>query len=108
MQIMVANSGVFTFVTVAVSAAGTESEAASVVVPFDFMVGERVLRAGCYAVEPSAVPGNLLFHNHDPEAQPILVQTINNNSIESTIPEKLLFLVQQNTYYLGQALMASL
>jgi hypothetical protein len=107
MQIMVANSGVFSFVTVAVTTAATESEPATVEVPFDFMVGEKVLRAGSYAVEPSPVPGNLLFHRQKVGGQPVLVQAINNRSPESAIPEKLLFLVQQNTYYLGQALMAS-
>ena len=107
MQIMVANSGMFTFVTVAVSAAETDSAPSTVEVPFDFMVGEKVLRAGNYSVEQSRTPGLLLFHSQNSEAQPVLVQTINNHS-ESVIPEKLLFLVQQNTYYLGQALMASM
>jgi hypothetical protein len=107
MQIMVANSRVFSFVTVAVTAAGSESESAIVEVPFDFMVGEKVLRAGVYSVRDSHIPGLLLFHGQRSAGQPVLVQTINNKSPESTIPEKLLFLVQQNTYYLGQALMAA-
>ena len=106
MQIMVANSGVFSFVTVAVTA-GSESEPASVEVPFDFMVGDKVLRAGNYSVRGSHMPGLLLFQSQRSAGQPILVQSINNNSPESAIPEKLLFLVQQNTYYLGQALMAA-
>jgi hypothetical protein len=108
MQIMVASSGLFTFVTVAVSAAATDSEPSRGEVPFDFMVGEKVLRAGNYSVEQSRTPGLLLFHGQDSEAQPVLVQTINHQSQEPVIPEKLLFLVQQNTYYLGQALMGSI
>ena len=107
MQIMVANSGVFSFVTVAVTAAERDSESATVELPFDFMVGDKVLRAGIYSVRDSHIPGLLLFHGQRSAGEPILVHTINNNSPESAIPEKLLFLVQQNTYYLGQALMAA-
>lgn len=106
MQIMVSNRGVFAFVSVAVSSYGDDSEKAKVEVPFDFIVGDRVLRAGIYEVEESGRPGLLRFHGgHDSNDQ-ILVQTINDSS-EAALPEKLLFLVQQNTYYLGQAVMAS-
>jgi hypothetical protein len=106
MQIMVSNSGVFTFVTVRVSSAGGESERATVEVPFDFMVGERVLHSGIYHVENSGTPGLLRFRSQTEAHEEALVQTINGKRAESMIPEKLLFLVQQNTYYLGQALMA--
>jgi hypothetical protein len=105
MQILVSNRGVFTFVSVAVSGYRGDLEKAKVQVPFDFIVGDRVLRAGIYEVEESGRPGLLRFHRWRNPNDQILVQTINNRS-EAAIPEKLLFLVQQNTYYLGQALMA--
>ncbi len=107
MQIMVSNHGVFDFVSVTVTGAGAESEYATVHVPFDFMVGDKVLRAGTYAVEPSDTPGRLRFRSQDRDDDAILVQAINSNRMEAVIPQKLVFLVQQNTYYLGQALMAS-
>ena len=107
MQMMVSNSGVFTFVTVNVSSTIGETEAATVEVPFDFMVGERVLRAGLYEMEESGTPGLLSFRCRAHSDQAVLVQSINGSRAESVIPEKLLFLVQRNTYYLGQALMAT-
>jgi hypothetical protein len=107
MQMMVSNSGVFAFVTVNVSSTGGETEAAKVEVPFDFMVGERVLRAGLYEMEESGTPGLLRFRCQAHSDQAVLVQSINGSRAESVIPEKLLFLVQRNTYYLGQALMAT-
>ena len=108
MQIMVSNHGLFDFVSVTVTGVGAETESAIVEVPFDFMVGDRVLRAGTYAVEPSDTPGRLRFRSQERDDDGILVQAINNSRLESVIPEKLLFLVQQNTYYLGQALMTPL
>ena len=107
MQIMVSNSGVFNFVTVSVSSPTSETEPAKVEVPFDFMVGDRVLRAGVYEVEESETPTLLRFRRQTGARDEILVQTINRSRTESTIPEKLLFLIQQNTYYLGQALMGT-
>jgi hypothetical protein len=107
MQIMVSNSGVFTFVTVNVSSVRGESVAAKVEVPFDFMVGEKVLHAGIYEVEESDTPGLLRFRRQAHSDEEALVQTINGSRPEAVIPDKLLFLVQQNTYYLGQALMAT-
>lgn len=107
MQIMVSSSGVFTFVTVNVSSTKGQSAAVSVEVPFDFMVGERVLCAGKYEVQESNTPGLLRFRRHAHRDEGVLVQTINGTRAEAVIPEKLVFLVQQNTYYLGQALMAT-
>jgi hypothetical protein len=105
MQIMVSNRGAFTFVSLAVSSFADGSEKARVEVPFDFIVGDRVLRAGTYEVEESGRPGLLRFYRGRNGDDQILVQTINNHR-EPAFPEKLLFLVQQNTYYLGQAVMA--
>ena len=107
MQIMVSNRGVFSFVTVGVSHPGSEAEPAKVEVPFDFMVGDKTLRAGVYQVEESATPGLLCFRSEADGQDQILVQTINASDTDAAIPEKVLFLVQQNTYYLGQALMAT-
>ena len=106
MQIMVSSSGVFTFVTVRVLSAEGQPERATVEVPFDFVVGERVLHSGIYHVENSDTPGLLRFRSQTEVHEEALVQTNNRRPAESMLPEKLLFLVQQNTYYLGQALMA--
>src|SRR5437763_17038739 len=103
MQIMVSSSGLFTFVTVNVSSNKGQSAAARVEVPFDFVVGERVLRAGRYEVKESNTPGLLRFRRHPHCDEEVLVQTINGSRAQAVIPKKLVFLVQQNTYYLGQA-----
>jgi hypothetical protein len=107
MQIMVSGRGVFRFVTVGVSHPATDIEPAKVEVPFDFMVGDKILRAGVYQVEESGTPGLLRFRCQAGGHDQILVQTINGSETEA-IPAKVLFLVQQNTYYLGQALMAAM
>src|SRR5215813_432966 len=107
MNMMVTDRGLHSFVAVEVSNGKSEAEPANVKVPFDFVVGDRVLRAGIYELGESEKPGLVRFRSPASANDEILVQIINYSRTESTLPEKVLFLVQQNTYYLGLALMGT-
>jgi hypothetical protein len=75
-------------------------------VPFDFVVGEILLPAGVYEIEPSGVSGMLMLRQAGTDSQPLLVQAINLDQRRRVIPEKLLFYCQQNLYFLAQAFTA--
>jgi hypothetical protein len=75
-------------------------------VPFDFVVGEILLPAGAYEVEPSGVLGMLMLRRAGSDSQPVLLQAINLDQRRRVIPEKLLFYCQQNLYFLAQAFTA--
>jgi|KBSMisStandDraft_5_1062788.scaffolds.fasta_scaffold1033402_2 hypothetical protein len=73
-------------------------------VPFDFLVGEMLLRAGPYAVAPSELSGMFSVRRCDSESSTVFVQGINLDEGSSTVPNSLLFYCQQNSYFLAQAL----
>jgi hypothetical protein len=104
MNMMVTDRGLHSFVAVEVSNGKSEAEPANVKVPFDFVVGDRVLRAGIYELGEGEKPGLVRFRSPASANDEILVQTINYSRTESTLPE---ILVEQNTYYLGLALMGT-
>ena len=68
-------------------------------VPFDFVVGDQVLEAGPYSIEPSAVMGTLILRRAGSDSQPVLVQAIR---YRRGAAHKLLFYCQQNLYFLAQ------
>lgn len=74
-------------------------------VPFDFVVGDRVLEAGPYSIEASEVMGMLLMRRAGSDAQPVLVQVIRHGRRRTA--HKLLFYCQQNLYFLAQAVAGS-
>ena len=69
-------------------------------VPFDFVVGDRVLKAGAYTIEPSDVMGMLMVRRDGSDSQPVLVQAIRHGRRGAV--HKLLFYCQQNLYFLAQ------
>jgi hypothetical protein len=75
-------------------------------VPFDFVVGEVLLPAGLYEVEPSSLLGMLKLRRAGCESQPVLVPAVNLDQGQRPIPDKLLFYCQQNLYFLAQAFTA--
>lgn len=70
-------------------------------VPFDFVVGEKVLRAGAYTVEPSGTVGLLILRRAGSGSQAGLVHAISRGRRRAV--HKLLFYCQQNSYFLAQA-----
>lgn len=68
-------------------------------VPFDFVVGDQLLEAGPYSIEPSAVAGMLIVRRAGSDSQPVLVQAICQRRGAA---HKLLFYCQQNLYFLAQ------
>jgi len=79
---------------------------ALVQVPFDFVVGEMLLSAGLYEVEPSKLLGMLRLRRAGCDSQPVLVPAVNLDQGQKPIPDKLLFYCQQNLYFLAQAFTA--
>ena len=75
-------------------------------VPFDFVLGEMLLPAGLYEVEPSCLLGMLKLRRAGSDSQPVLVPAVNLDQAQRPIPEKLLFYCQQNLYFLAQAFTA--
>lgn len=86
---------------------GTDEEQAVAHIPFDFVVGEMLLRAGPYAIEPSTLRGMLMIRRADCDSQPMLVQAIGTVDRRQAIPSKLLFYCQQNLYFLAHVLTGS-
>lgn len=84
-----------------------EEEQAVAHIPFDFVVGEMLLRAGPYAIEPSTLRGMLMIRRADCDSQPMLVQAIAAVDRQPAIPSKLLFYCQQNLYFLAHVLTGS-
>jgi hypothetical protein len=69
-------------------------------VPFDFVVGDRVLEAGAYSIEPSDMLGMLAVRRAGSESQPVLVQAVRGGPGRAV--HKLLFYFQQDLYFLAQ------
>jgi hypothetical protein len=72
-------------------------------VPFDFVVGEMLLPAGLYEVQPSSLLGMLKLRRAGSDSQPVLVPAVNLDQAPRPIPDKLLFYCQQNLYFLAHA-----
>jgi hypothetical protein len=77
-------------------------------IPFDFLVGEKTLAAGPYAVEPSRLDGMLMVRRADGDSQPVLVQAIGVPGKVSACAPRLLFYCQRKRYFLAQALMRAI
>ena len=77
-------------------------------IPFDFLVGEKTLAAGPYAVEPSGIPGMSMVRRADDDSQPVLVQSIGVPGKISSSEPRLLFYCQRERYFLAQALMRTI
>lgn len=92
----------FAFVPLSNAMDAPEADAAAAVadVPFDFVVGEMLLPAGCYDVEPTEIPGVRALRRNGCQYPAALVQEIRSESDGS----KLLFYRQQNLYFLAQIL----
>lgn len=84
-----------------------ESDHALAQVPFDFMVGERLLRSGHYSLEPSGVRGMVIVRRADTQSEPVIVQAIKTNLSAREMPDSLLFYQQEDSYFLAQALLSS-
>ncbi len=81
-------------------ATDAEPEAGVAYVPFDFVVGELLLPAGAYKLQPTKIPGMLALQRNDCEYPAALVQEIRS---ERDTP-KLLFYRQESLYFLAQVL----
>jgi hypothetical protein len=93
-----------TVALVSASGAGSLAPSAFAHIPFDFLVGKKVLAAGPYSVEPSGLTGMLVVRRADGDSQPILVQAICvPGKMSATVP-KLLFYCQRERYFLAQVL----
>jgi hypothetical protein len=69
-------------------------------IPFEFAVGQKVLPAGEYTVNPSAVPGTLLISGQNAG---VFSVTIPSSTNSGTVPgSKLVFNRYGNTYFLSQ------
>jgi hypothetical protein len=91
------------FATVRVSSNGSapvRRSRALAHVPFAFVVGDQVLEAGAYSIEPSGMSGMLKVRRAGSEGEPVLVQAIRYRR-RGTVRE-LLFYCQQNLYFLAQ------
>jgi hypothetical protein len=77
-------------------------------IPFDFLVGEKTLAAGPYAVEPSGLDGMLMVRRADDDSHPVLVQAIGIPGKISNGEPRLLFYCQRERYFLAQALMRAI
>jgi len=85
--------------------AGGGSCGASVAhVPFDFVVGATVLPAGPYAVEPTQTGRMCRVRRADCDSEAVLVHAIRGSRRRASLPSKLLFYCQENSYFLAQAL----
>ena len=93
-----------TVALVSVAAEGSSLPCTFAHIPFDFLVGERVLGAGLYSVEPSGLAGMLVVRRADGTSQPILVQAICIPGKTSAALPKLLFYCQGECYFLAQVL----
>lgn len=74
-------------------------------VPFDFVVGERLCRAGTYAIEPRLWRGMLVVRRADSKAHPLLVQAIAGKKRKRRPFLKLLFYCRDNSYFLAQVVL---
>ena len=72
-------------------------------IPFEFLVGERILEAGLYLVGPSDVPGTVTLNRCGCHA-PVLVQSIEAPEQGESVSAKLLFYREQDRYFLAQLL----
>lgn len=80
--------------------AGSQPESLSIAkVPFDFVVGEMLLPAGAYGVEPTEIPGLLALRPVGGTCPAALVQAIGSNGASN-----LLFYRYSNLYFLAQVL----
>jgi hypothetical protein len=84
-----------------------DSDRALALIPFDFMVGERRLRSGHYALEPRGVRGMVIVRRADSRCEPVIVQAIRTNLSAQEMPDSLLFYQQEDFYFLAQALLSA-
>jgi hypothetical protein len=84
-----------------------DSDHALALVPFDFMVGDRVLRSGHYSLEPSGVRDMVIVRRADSYSEPVIVHAINTNLSQREMPDSLLFYQQEDSYFLAQALLSA-
>jgi hypothetical protein len=69
-------------------------------IPFEFAIGQKVLPAGEYTVNPGAAPGVLVIGGRDAS---VFTQTIPSSTNSGTVPgSKLVFNRYGNTYFLSQ------